>query len=57
VFDGAVCGQEFAAVGKTVWSDVEDAHQQRAFAEDEGVGWEAETKDFSEGHWRWNSLA
>jgi hypothetical protein len=56
VIDGSAGICEFAAVGEAVGGDVEDAHEQRARAKDEGLFWEAEAEVFALDH-GWESLA
>ena len=42
MLDGAARVEKLAAVGEAVWRDVENAHDQRAFAEHEFARWQAQ---------------
>ena len=47
MFDGLLAFQELAAVGKRIWSDVDDAHDQSALAELQDAPPQAPLKDGS----------
>src|SRR5229473_935848 len=50
--DRALGFQELTAIGKAVWRDVQHAHNERAFAQNQRTGTEFEAKEFAADHER-----